>query len=100
MFDLGRDAVQGPQDDRVFLEPFAQAGKAEEFHDQLLAPECGLDLAYECGKILHELLVRRSRGELDTAAQAPARVPECSANRMAVQFDRAVDSHDMHLGLS
>jgi hypothetical protein len=100
MFDLGRDAVQGPQDDGVFFKPFAQPGEAEQFHHQLFASECGFDLADERGEILDELLVRCSRGDLDTVAQAPARVPECSANRVAVQFDRAVRYHDMHLGLS
>jgi hypothetical protein len=97
LFDLGRDAVQGAQHDRVFLEPFAQAGEAEHFHDQLFAPESGLDLAYQRGELLLELLVRRFRNELDTIAQALARVPERSADRVAVQSDGAGRSHGMHL---
>jgi hypothetical protein len=98
MFDLGRDAIQGAQDDCVFLQPFVQAGETKQFHDELFAPEAGLDFPYEHWKLLHELLVRCFGSELDATAQVLARLPQGGADGVGVQFDWVGYSHGMHLG--
>lgn len=100
MFDLGCDAVQGLQDDRVFLQPFVEAGKTKHFHDELFAPETGFDFAYERWKLLHELLVRCFGGELDAVAQVLARLPQGGADGVRVQFGWVGCSHGMPLALS
>jgi hypothetical protein len=99
-FDLGRDAVQGPQDDRVFLEPFLQVGETKQFHDELFTPETRLDLAHQHGELLHELVIWRCGGEFDTAAQALAGLAQGGAYRVGVQLDWRRRFHSMHPGLS
>jgi hypothetical protein len=99
VFDLGRDPVQRPQDDGVFLQPFVQAREIEQFHDHLFAPEASFDLPDERRKFLHKLLVRRFGGELDAAAQGLARLPQGGADGVGVQFVGIACSHGMHLEL-
>jgi hypothetical protein len=84
LFDRRRDAVQGPQDDGVFLEPLPQVGKAKQLHDDLLAPEAAFDFANNVRELLDELAVGGARGVVDTTAQTLARMTKRGADCVGI----------------